>query len=173
MNSHTFENKVYLSLGSNSGDRKSNLLKAIQLLNKEFRLTKLSEIYESESWGYDDNSYLNMCTEISTSLSSYDLLLVTQKIEKEMGRKDKTKIIEGHKPDYKCRNIDIDILLYNNLILQKDELVLPHPKLHLRKFVLLPLCDLDPSIIHPIFKVSIHSLYKRCTDKLSVIPYKK
>lgn len=133
---------VYLSLGSNLGDREHNLSVAIQLLTKKAgAVTQLSSIYESDAWGYDsDNNYYNCCIAIATFISPHELLKVTEAIEKAMGR-EKTAT-------YTDRVIDIDILFYDDLVIEEASLIIPHPQLEKRSFVLLPLNEISPDLYH-------------------------
>lgn len=133
---------VYLSLGTNLGDKKHNLSFAIQSLKKEAgTVTHLSSIYESNAWGYDSgNNYYNCCIAITTSLTPHELLKVTEAIEQSMGRLKTTT--------YTDRVIDIDILFYDNLIIHEASLVIPHPQIEKRGFVLLPLNEIAPDLYH-------------------------
>ena len=145
---------VYLSLGSNLGDKNKNLLIAISLIAEKIgNLSAISSILETEPWGFEsNNSFLNMIIQVKTTLSPLQLLEETQKIEKEIGRTEKT----DH--TYKDRLIDIDIILYDDLIFQSEKLKLPHPLFHQRTFVLEPLNEIAPGLIHPLLKKSINQL---------------
>lgn len=143
----------YLSLGSNLGDRHSQLLLAIDLLARRVgRLVCASSIIETEPWGYDSpHSYLNAVVLLQTTLTPQQLLSTTQAIERELGRKQKTPANSGDTlPSYSDRPIDIDILLYGDLQLSTPDLTIPHPRMHQRDFVMRPLreigCDITPSI---------------------------
>lgn len=144
---------VYLSLGSNLGDRKKNLENVINLIAERIgNLSAISSIYETEPWGFkSENSFLNMVVKLETQLSPLQLLADTKKIEIEMGRKEKNT------KEYKDRIIDIDIILYDDLILKSKELTLPHPLFHEREFVLSPLLEIAPKLIHPLFLTPIKS----------------
>ena len=130
------EHLVYFSLGSNLGERLDNLINAIKEIKSEIGdVTKLSTIYESSSWGYQsENSYLNCCIEVFTSLTPLQLLKVSQEIEKKMGR-IKTEA-------YSDRIVDIDILRYDDLVVQDKILTIPHPYMHKRAFVFVPLLEI-------------------------------
>ncbi|SMC53013.1 2-amino-4-hydroxy-6-hydroxymethyldihydropteridinediphosphokinase [Oscillospiraceae bacterium] len=133
MDMHT----AYLSIGSNMGDREENLRSAIDLLNADeaIEVTKCANIYETEPVGYDDQPYfLNTCLELKTSLDPYSLLKVCQKIENDLHR---VRIIRNGP-----RTIDLDILLYDDLISYDPILTIPHPRMYERAFVLYPLKDI-------------------------------
>ena len=116
----------------------------------------LSDFYETVSWGYQSaHSFLNVAVQMETSLSPHELLSVTQQIERELGRIAKSK-----DQKYTDRIIDIDILLYDDLILQTPDLVLPHPLMHKRLFVMQPLAGIAPDIMHPVLNRSIKELYQ-------------
>lgn len=135
---------IYLSLGSNLGDRYGLLSRAIDILQERVgRLLTLSPFYETEPWGFDSpNAFLNAVVAFRTDLSPKDLLSVTQVIERELGRTHKS--IDG---GYQDRPIDIDILLHSSSpSLQMDDLILPHPQMWKRDFVRLPLMDIAPWI---------------------------
>ena len=115
----------------------------------------LSGFYETEPWGFQsENTFLNAALRLETSLSPLELLKATQQIEVEMGRTQKSN------GTYHDRIIDIDILLYDDLILQTPELTLPHPLMQDRRFVMEPLLEIAPSVVHPVFKKTIVSLIR-------------
>ena len=151
---------VYLLLGGNLGDVQRSFELAISLISKRCGVLKnLSSIYKSAPWGYEsDNFYLNQALKITTKLSPIDLLDATQALEIELGRLHKTST------DYSDRPIDIDILDFDGAILESERLVLPHPRLHLRKFAIHPLMEIEPQYHHPKFKKSISQLLEECSD---------
>ena len=157
--------KVLLLLGSNLGDRKNFLFKATELISSRVGLiTKTSSIYESEPWGFKSKSlFLNQVIIIETKYQPQIILEKTQKIEKELGRKIKSQ-------SYQNRTIDIDILFYDNLLLVSENLIIPHPQLHLRQFTMLPLVEIAGDYIHPIFGKRLDLLllnsYDNKTDKV-------
>ena len=153
---------AHLLTGGNLGDRKKNLLTAISLINEQCgHLTKVSSIYETEAWGKTDQpSFLNQALEISTSLNARQLMRKILKIEKEMGRIRKEK--------FGPRIIDIDILLYENEIHDLRFLKIPHPEMQNRRFVLVPLAEIDPTLQHPVLKKTIAELLEECPDNLEV-----
>ncbi len=134
--------KVYLGLGSNIGDRLGYLKKAMALIKNfhETELIKISKVYETEPWGYtEQDDYLNLCLEIKTTLSPYKLLTNCQEVEKNLRRERKIK--------WGPRTIDIDILLYDDLVLEEDDLIIPHPRIQERAFILIPLRDLNNKLM--------------------------
>ena len=137
--------KVFLGIGTNLGDRESNLKKAIALIKENIGpVIKSSSVYETEPWGFQSNDYfLNMVLEVKTDLKPSGLLGRVLMIEASMGR---LRNAEG----YTSRLIDIDILFYGKRKFSGKALLIPHPKLHERKFVLIPLCEIAPEFIHPV-----------------------
>ncbi len=144
---------VYLGLGSNLGEREHNLRKSIELLEQRgITVRKRSALFETKPWGVSNQpSFLNMALEVETSLAPRDLLIVLKSIETGMGR--------GEGVRWGPRIIDLDILLYNHIILDEDALKIPHPYMHEREFVLRPLSDIAPDVVHPLLKMSIRELY--------------
>lgn len=130
---------VYLSLGSNIGNRKRLVSDAVELLEKRVgKVVKRSSLYETEPWGFSSpNKFINACVCCETSLSPHEVLWATQRIERELGRTGKS--VNG---DYKDRVIDIDILLYDDLHIDDPDLKIPHPLMHDREFVMKPLREL-------------------------------
>ena len=145
---------VYLALGTNIGNKRRNMITAAALLAERVGdVLALSGFYETEPWGFQsENTFLNAALRLETSLSPLELLKATQQIEAEMGRTQKSN------GTYHDRIIDIDILLYDDLILQTPELTLPHPLMHERLFVMEPLAEIAPNVIHPVFKKPVISL---------------
>ncbi len=165
--------KVYLSLGSNKGDRFYLLKSAIFEIHKKIGLVIcVSDVFETESWNYNDKDYLNLVLEIETFFTPKQVLDKCQKIEKELGRENKT-VLKNGKPIYLSRKIDIDILFYDEIIINTKELQIPHTKLHLRNFVLKPLNQISKDFIHPVLQQNIYTLYNRCEDKGKIKLYKK
>lgn len=133
---------VYLALGTNLGERRQNLATAVARLRHFLTITALSSIYETAPWGVTDQpDFLNMCLAATTDLTPHDLLRRCQQIEAEMGRQKTIR--------YGPRLIDIDLLFYDDLLLDDETLTLPHPRLHERDFVLVPLADIAPELRHP------------------------
>lgn len=158
--------KVYLLIGSNRGEKKTLIEKAQQRLDMLSVKSVLSSCYyESEPWGFEsDEWFFNKAVLIETELSPESLLHEILDMEKDLGR------IRGtQKVGYESREIDIDILLYDNLIIESKYLTIPHPRMHLRRFVLEPLMEINPDIIHPVLFKSVRDLYLNCPDKSVVI----
>lgn len=130
---------VYLSLGSNLGDRKATMRRAIGLLNERAgSVDRQSSFIETEPWGFEStNKFLNMCVRLLTTLSPEQLLMATKQIERELGRTQKS--VNGQ---YHDRPIDIDILMYDDVHLASDDLTLPHPHMQEREFVMKPLREI-------------------------------
>lgn len=147
---------AYLALGTNIGNKRRNMITAAALLAERVGdVLALSGFYETEPWGFQsENTFLNAALRLETSLSPLELLKATQQIEAEMGRTQKSN------GTYHDRIIDIDILLYDDLILQTPELTLPHPLMQDRRFVMEPLLEIAPSVVHPVFKKTIVSLIR-------------
>ena len=145
---------IYLALGSNLGDREKNLSEALTRLRPFVQLTRLSSIYETEPVGVREQPwFLNQVAEGTTALSPVDLLRRVKKIEIEMGRTEGIRF--GPRP------MDIDILLYDRVIELSPALTIPHPRLHERAFVLTPLAEIAPNLVHPRLRVRIRDLLAR------------
>tara|TARA_A100001011_G_scaffold282250_1_gene292412 strand:+ start:5461 stop:5967 length:507 start_codon:yes stop_codon:yes gene_type:complete len=144
---------TYLSLGSNVGDRTDNLKNAINSIeNLIGKVNKISKFYENPAVGFDGNNFVNICIEVVTFLSPNDLLNSLLNIENEYGRR---RLKSG---EYSSRIIDIDIIFYENLSINQNGLVIPHPRMQSRHFVLIPMCDLNPDFIHPILGLKTSKL---------------
>ncbi len=156
---------VYLGLGSNLGDRRANIRSASAFITKEIgKIARASHLYETQPWGVTDQEpFLNQVIMINTSLDPRDLLKEITKIERELGRVRKDNEKWGPRP------IDIDILLYGKRIVRDKGLEVPHPEMHKRAFVLVPLMEIAPDIEHPILKQQIDELYMACDDLSEVI----
>lgn len=157
--------EIFLLQGSNKGDRKKYLEDSRDLINKNLgTILQISSFYKSAPWQMkSENEFLNRVLKLETDLSPIALLYKIFEIEKKLGR-DKKSIHEN----YKDREIDLDILFYENLIFESLELVIPHPKLHLRRFTLVPLGELAPDKKHPVLKKSVKKLLEECEDDLKV-----
>ena len=151
--------KVYLSIGSNKGNRSVLINKAINEIEKKVGIIiSRSSIYQSKSWGFDSNEFYNLCLLIDTDIVPKSLLINLKKIEKSMGRED----IDG---SYSDRLIDIDILFYDNIIIDSEDLKIPHPKIEIRKFVLVPMLEIADDYVHPILNKTIRQLDNECDDQ--------
>jgi len=148
---------VYLGLGTNLGDKEANLRTAIYKLQERIgKQVSLSSFYETAPWGFEsDHSFLNAAIGLETSLSPIEILHITQEIEKELGRTKKS--VNG---SYSDRLIDIDILLYDTLVLQTPELTIPHPLMTERDFVMKPLIEIAKNVIHPTRQKTLSELYQ-------------
>jgi 2-amino-4-hydroxy-6-hydroxymethyldihydropteridine diphosphokinase len=149
---------IYLSLGSNIGDKLGNIEKAIAKISFLTGMpVRKSSLYETEPWeNRDQEEFLNQIIAVKTELGPTDLLNELLKIEMALGRIRSKR----NAP----RTIDIDILIFRDLILNKPNLILPHPRIHLRKFILIPMNEIAPDLIHPVFNVRMNELLKTCAD---------
>ena len=154
--------RVCLSLGSNLGPRETYLRKALQALDKELgSLVKCSSFYETLPWGFSSDSlFLNAAACYDTLLSPEEVLAVTQQIEKSLGRKEKSR--QGQ---YADRCIDIDILLYDDRVMQTPDMILPHPHMAERMFVLEPLAEIMPHLLHPQLRKTILQLKEELAER--------
>ncbi|MCX7911361.1 MAG: 2-amino-4-hydroxy-6-hydroxymethyldihydropteridine diphosphokinase [Dehalococcoidales bacterium] len=152
---------AYLSLGSNLGNRQENLDMALKLLSQRMRLGKISSIYDTEPVGdIKQPRFLNLCCEVFTRLSPEGLLALAKGIEGKMGRRGRSG---------EPRPIDIDILLYGDAVINTPDLVIPHPRMAERAFVLVPLAEIAPSVVHPVLKKTIKELRKAVKEVQGVL----
>lgn len=175
-------NKIYLALGSNLGNRERNLLLAAELLESEglFKISEVSfsNVYETKALTLEgpelenpdlekkqpQSKYLNAALSFENNkITPEDLLNLIQKIERKVGRKR-----EKENARYESRVLDIDIIFFKDKIIKQDSLIIPHPEISNRMFVLKPLLDLDAEFIHPRVRKSINRIYSECKDKLEV-----
>ncbi len=153
-------NTAYLSLGSNTGDKLDNLQEALLALHENLgEIIKISPVYESTAWGFDADNFFNICASIQTKLAPQALLEAILATEKKLGR------IRYQEVGYEPRKIDIDILYYEKEIVVSDYLIIPHPELPYRRFVLKPLADIAPQFYHPIVNKDTRNLLQECKDK--------
>ena len=156
---------VYLLLGSNVGDRRSNIDRAVELMSYEdISLTVSSSLYETAAWGKTDQAaFLNQAIAVHTNIKPLPLLALLKKIEKDTGRQETEK--------WGPRVIDIDILFYGSEIVQEPDLQIPHPYLPVRRFALLPLAEIASGFIHPVLKKTVLKLLEECPDRSDVKSY--
>jgi 2-amino-4-hydroxy-6-hydroxymethyldihydropteridine diphosphokinase len=155
--------RVFLGLGSNIGNKEENINKALACISEVYIIKKTSHLYQTEPvGGIKQDWFLNCVVEIQTDVDPKQLLFTLKSIERKIGRKKTVK----NGP----RIIDIDILFYGNHVLNTKSLVLPHPSIQERLFVLQPMMDINPDLIHPVFKRSIHELYhdRLWTEKVTL-----
>jgi len=158
---------IVIILGSNQGDSKALILKAKQMLEiKLGRCVNASSLYESEAWGFkSETAFLNQVLIYRTIIKPQSILQIALEIEKELGR---IRITKG----YASRTMDIDLLFYDQEIIQEANLQIPHPRLHLRRFSLEPLAEIMPDFIHPELNKTISDLLKSCKDNSKIIKLK-
>lgn len=159
---------AYIALGSNVGDRLHNLSEAIVMLkdHTNISLVSSSSIYETAPVGYTEQAdFLNMVVLVKTNLTAYELLDVCLKIELELGRKREIK--------WGPRTIDLDILLYNQENMETEKLIVPHPRMHERAFVLAPLLEITPTLSHPNMEQSFQFFLDHNSDKEGVHIWKR
>ena len=159
---------VFLSLGSNIGDRLGYVQQAASILGttKDINIITTSSFYETEPWQRDSpNWFVNAIVQISTSLSPEELLIVIQRIESQLGRE------RSERREYTDRTIDIDILFYDNKIMNTDKLIIPHRFFHRRACMLVPMLEIAQDYIHPLFNKSISDLYDELEEPEQVVLY--
>lgn len=156
-------NTLVLLIGGNMGDREAVFNSSIQELSASLgNVVDTSSLFESEAWGFDtENLFLNQLVVVETNKTPYECLRLTQSIEKKLGR-------VRHKERYTSRVIDIDLLFYNSDIVNTPDLIIPHPRIQERNFVLAPLCEIMPHYVHPVLNKKISTLLDECTDKCMV-----
>ncbi|WP_431137091.1 2-amino-4-hydroxy-6-hydroxymethyldihydropteridine diphosphokinase [Psychroserpens mesophilus] len=156
-------NHVYIALGSNKGDRLKHLQNAVDLIFKEIgKVTIIAKVYNTPAFGFEGNDFLNTCLYVETDFSAEDVLNKLLQIETKLGRTRTTS------ETYESRTIDLDILLYNDEVINSKHLKVPHPELQNRKFVLYPLHDIASKLKHPVLKKTIAELSKACQDKSDI-----
>ena len=155
--------EAYLLLGSNLGDSKSYISEAVVNIRKEIgELLECSSLYQTASWGnVNQPDFINQVIRVRTNLNPQQLLTNILVIETRLGRQRLEK--------WGSRTIDIDLLFYGDHIIQEENLKVPHPFLHLRRFTLMPLVELNPGFVHPILNLTVQELCENLNDDLSVI----
>jgi len=158
--------KVYFVIGGNLGNRENFLEKTKRLISERIGFVlRTSTVYESEPWGFKhESNFLNQVLIVDTQLSPAAILIEISFIEGVLGR-------ERRNHGFCARTIDIDILFYDQQVMLSPSLIIPHRFLHKRLFVLLPLAELVPDLIHPLFSVSIRELLETCNDSCKVWKY--
>jgi 2-amino-4-hydroxy-6-hydroxymethyldihydropteridine diphosphokinase len=156
--------RVFLSMGTNMGRRKANLRKAISLLEAGVgKLLQVSSVYETEPWGFEHrNNFYNLAVEIETKLSPFELLTKFKEIERICGR-------EPSGEGYSGRPMDLDIIFYEAMKLDTELLKIPHPLMHQRQFVLVPLAEIAAGFVHPILGKPVMELLEECPDKKQIL----
>ena len=150
---------VYIALGSNIGNRLALLQEAVFCIGSRIgSILSVSKVYETPAWGFESEAFLNACIKIETEQTALDVLDTLLTIENELGRD--RNLSEG----YQARPIDLDILLFNNEIISHERLLVPHPRMELRQFVLTPLADIAAKTLHPLLKKNIEELQQKCED---------
>ena len=155
--------KVFLGIGTNLGERETNLQRSVARIEENVgHVLKCSSLYETEPWGFkSENQFLNMVVEAETKLNPSGVLGAILMIESLLGRTREGK-------QYSSRLIDIDILLYEDIVVDEVSLKIPHPLMHERKFVLVPLDEIASELVHPVLKKNIATLLNLCEDKSDV-----
>lgn len=154
---------VYFSLGSNLGNRQENLDRALKLISERMRMGKVSSIYDTEPIGpIAQPRFLNLAAEAFTNLKPEGLLLMVKGIEQKMGRYSRTG---------EPRIIDIDILLYGDTVMKTPSLTIPHAEMHKRSFVLIPLAEIAPDVMHPVLKKSVKDLKNAMQEVQGVMKF--
>ncbi|WP_299124862.1 2-amino-4-hydroxy-6-hydroxymethyldihydropteridine diphosphokinase [uncultured Winogradskyella sp.] len=158
---------VYIALGSNKGNKLQFLQSAVDAIFETIgTVKKISKVYETPAIGFEGDDFYNACIKVETDLKPKKILKALKSIEKNLGRTKKTTKY------YESREIDLDILFYDDEIIDEKTLVIPHPQLHKRRFVLQPLFDIAKDIEHPILKTSIEALLQECKDESVIEPIK-
>ena len=162
---------IYLSIGSNLGDRIQNIEEAISRLSElDLEVIGVSSYFESEPWGDGEmQAFINNAVYLRSTMSGMELLRDLQKIESDLGRKKKQIRTFSEPIFYSDRIIDLDIIYYGDEQINTDQLTVPHPYRAKRKFVLLPLAELNPNFIDPIYQLPLSVLLEGCKDKGKVI----
>lgn len=155
--------EVYIALGSNTGDRFLHLQNAVDAVFEQVgNIVKISPVYETPAWGFEGDSFYNGVVLATTSLTAEEVLHRLLSIEQKQGR------VRDNVETYQSRTIDLDILFYDNQIIRKKDLCVPHPQLAKRRFVLQPLCDIAPNLAHPETQTGIAELLAECEDNSEI-----
>lgn len=162
-----YMNKVFLLIGGNMGDRLQNLHQAIELLSATCGpVIQQSMVYETAAWGKTDQpAFLNQALLLHSILSAQELIITVLGVEEQMGRHRAEK--------FGPRVIDIDIMFYNEEVINEPHLTIPHPQMQNRRFALIPLIELAPQMVHPVLNKTLEELLLECKDELPVVNYSK
>lgn len=164
-------NIVYLSLGSNRGDRRDLLRRAVALIGEKIGgVSAQSPVYETSPWGFEDPvPFYNCALEVRSALAPGEMLNAIVEIERSLGRnRGEERPAASGKGPYLPRTIDIDILFCDDLVMDSEDLVIPHPSISRRRFVLEPLSRICPGFVHPVLKIPVSELLKACPDPSEV-----
>lgn len=161
-------NTVHLSLGTNLGNKLDNLNRALQKLSQLGTIQNVSSVYQTPPWGFESDDFYNIALTLQTSVASSMLIHQLLDIEKELGR-----IRKEHSQGYSSRPLDIDIIFFNDEIIQTEKLEVPHPRMQDRKFVLIPLIEIVQNYQHPVLKTSLEQLLTNCADTSEIIKTKE
>jgi deoxyguanosine kinase len=154
------QHQVILSIGSNQGNRLENIERCLQLIHQEVgTVIKVSKLYETPSWGFDSDAFYNCALMLRTSSSANKILTQVLEIEKKLGR------VRNEELGYQSRVIDVDLITFDEEIIDSEKLQIPHPLMQNRKFVLLPMQDLNLSWRHPVLKKTISELLEVSPDQ--------
>lgn len=160
--------RVFLSLGSNVGDRLTNIQQAVSAMsmNEKIKILKTSSFYETEPWGNKNQPwFINAVVALDCKLSCHELLKLCQNIEFQLGR------IRNTENKWQERTLDIDILMYDDKVIAEDDLKVPHPLMHKRAFVLVPMLEVKSDLVHPVFKKTISDMYDDLENPEDVFLY--
>ena len=160
--------RIYISAGSNLGDRLGFLQQGLDAVGQRIgEVLEVSSVVETIALGFKGNAFLNGCFLVETNLPEEEVLQVLLEIEKQYGR------VRTNTKGYKNRTLDLDLLFYDDKIVKTKALILPHPELQNRRFVLQPLAEIAPNKIHPVFQKTVLSLLKECIDNTPITTHKK
>ncbi|KXG77521.1 Bifunctional folate synthesis protein [Fervidicola ferrireducens] len=150
--------RAFIALGSNLGDRKKNIAEAVERMRRRgIKIIKMSSVIETEPYGYkEQEKFLNAACLVETELSPLELLDVLLDIEKEMGRERKIR--------WGPRNIDLDLIFYEDRVIREERLEVPHPDAHNRTFVMGPIAEIDPDFVHPVLKKKVGEIYRELVE---------
>ena len=164
----------FVLMGSNMGDRISVMNMAVDIIEARCgKIVSMSSLYESEPWGFEaEQNFINRAICIETNLPAHELLNELLRIELELGRKrnviEKSSGAGSNSKVYESRPIDLDVIYYGDMINDDEDLILPHPRMHLRRFVLEPLCEIAPDFMHPVINHTNKEILEECPDNSCV-----